>query len=196
VTKTLKVVWVYKCFLALLKKIMFITIKSFLVTKDAVIVKVARTRLASLLKFLHSHLLSQYKSLIDIVAYDNPTAKFRFAVVYNLLSLAFNSRLLICTYTTESLSIPSLYFLYPAASWLEREVWDLYGIFFFKHPDLRRILTDYGFNQHPLRKDFPLSGYKEISYSEKDKRILYSTLEGLQAYRTFSFNSVWLNKNL
>jgi NADH dehydrogenase (ubiquinone) Fe-S protein 3 len=175
---------------------MFITIKSFLVTKDAVIVKVARTRLASLLKFLHSHLLSQYKSLIDIVAYDNPTAKFRFAVVYNLLSLAFNSRLLICTYTTESLSIPSLYFLYPAASWLEREVWDLYGIFFFKHPDLRRILTDYGFNQHPLRKDFPLSGYKEISYSEKDKRILYSTLEGLQAYRTFSFNSVWLNKNL
>jgi NADH dehydrogenase (ubiquinone) Fe-S protein 3 len=186
-----KVSWVNKQFLTFLKKIITF-IKTVLISKNALIVKVTRTRLVSLLEFLHSHILSQYSSLVDIIVYDNPTVSYRFTVIYNLLSTTFNARLSVAVYTTQSLEVPSVCSIYPSAGWLEREAWDLYGVFFINHPDLRKILTDYGFNHHPLRKDFPLSGYKEISYSEKEKRILHSSLEITQAYRTFSFNNKWL----
>jgi NADH:ubiquinone oxidoreductase subunit C len=133
--------------------------------------------------FLHSHLLCQYKSLVDIAAY-NLFGGGRFTLVYNLLSTQFNTRVLVCTQTSKG--VPSVLLFYAAASWLEREVWDLYGVYFFRHLDLRKILTDYGFIHHPLRKDFPLSGYKEMSYSEKEKRTVYTSVEIPQQYRVFS----------
>lgn len=185
-----KTSWVNKCFLSFLKKILPAVIRKTLYTiRRELILKVSRTKLLIVLKVLHSHLLCQYKNLVDIVIYDNPTSKFRFAAVYSLLSLEFNSRLSVCVYTNEVLGLNSICQLYSAANWLEREAWDLFGLFFYKHPDLRRILTDYGFNEHPLRKDFPLSGYKEISYSEKEKRVLHTSVEISQAYRVFSFKN-------
>lgn len=188
----LKISWVQKRFLTFLKKVMPIAIKITLYTKNTTIIKTSRTRLISLLRFLHSHILSQYKSLIDIVVYDTPQNKYRFTIIYNLLSIPFNARLFVCVYTNQVLPILSVCHLYASANWLEREAWDLYGVFFTKHPDLRKILTDYGFNEYPLRKDFPLSGYKEVSYSEKEKRVLYGGVVISQAYRVFSFKNLWL----
>lgn len=192
--KLIKNDWVNTIFFTFLKKIMEKAVEIVVYsTKSGVIVKAARGRVFGLLRFLRSHVLCQYKSLIDIITYDNPQTKYRFAVIYNLLSVAFNSRLLICTYTKKGL-IPSVCSLYASAGWLEREAWDLYGVSFVNHPDLRRILTDYGFNHHPLRKDFPLSGYKEIFYSEKEKRVLRGNVELSQFYRVFLFKSLWKNK--
>jgi NADH dehydrogenase (ubiquinone) Fe-S protein 3 len=189
ISKVIKTGWVNKCFLSFLKKIIPAAVRKTLYSENSLVLKVTRTRLVSALKFLHSHILCQYKSLIDIIVYDTPASKFRFTVIYNLLSLAFNARLSVCVYTNEGLQLNSVCPLYNSANWLEREAWDLFGVFFYNHPDLRRILTDYGFNQHPLRKDFPLSGYKEVCYSEKEKRILHTSVEISQPYRVFSFKN-------
>jgi NADH:ubiquinone oxidoreductase subunit C len=175
-----------KSFLTFLKKIMGKAVEKIVYTQNVFVVKAAKERLVSLLKFLQGHLLAQYKSLIDIVVYDNLQTKHRFVVVYNLISVTFNSRLLVRVHT-NSLPVPSVCTLYASANWLEREAWDLYGVFFSNHPDLRKILTDYGFNYHPLRKDFPLSGYKEVFYCEKEKRIVHASVELSQAYRVFRF---------
>jgi NADH:ubiquinone oxidoreductase subunit C len=187
-----KTIWAEKCFLTFLKKIIPIVVKASLYTSATSTIKTTRTRLFTLLGFLQGHILSQFNSLVDIIVYDSVSTKYRFGVVYNLLSITFNTRLLVCIYTNEILPIASVCSLFASANWLEREAWDLYGVFFINHPDLRRILTDYGFNYHPLRKDFPLSGHKEISYSEKEKRIIHSNVEILQAYRAFSFRNRWL----
>lgn len=114
------------------------------------------------MSFLRNNHNAQFGALIDITALDVPSRPFRFEVVYNLLSLRYNSRCRVRTYTDELTPISSLCDLYQAANWYEREVWDMYGVFFSDHPDLRRILTDYGFQGHPQRKDFPLSGYTEV----------------------------------
>jgi NADH:ubiquinone oxidoreductase subunit C len=172
-----------------LKKVVPSYIKTTLCMPNGMVIKTARSRLNALLRFLHSHLLCQFKSLVDIIVYDNPSAKFRFTIIYNLLSVAFNSRIFVCTYASPSLPAASSCYLYASANWLEREAWDLHGVFFVNHPDLRKILTDYGFNDHPLRKDFPISGYKEISYSEKEKRVLQSSVEIAQEYRVFYFKT-------
>jgi NADH:ubiquinone oxidoreductase subunit C len=155
------------------------------VNRSGLALKVSRSRLYIALRFLRSHMLCQYKCLVDITVYDNPDARFRFAVVYNMLSTLLNSRVLVCTYTGKQ-GLESMYRVYPAANWLEREVWDLHGVFFIRHPDLRRLLTDYGFKHHPLQKDFPVSGHTEVSYSENEKRLLHCRVESVQSCRTFA----------
>lgn len=121
----------------------------------------------------------------DITAVDYPTRNNRFEVVYNLLSVRHNSRIRVKTYADEATPVPSITSLYDGANWYEREVYDLFGVFFVGHPDLRRIMTDYGFDGHPLRKDFPLTGYTEIRYDEEKKRIVVEPLEMTQALRNF-----------
>ena len=121
----------------------------------------------------------------DITAVDYPTRDNRFEIVYNLLSVRHNSRIRVKTYADEATPVPSITSLYDGANWYEREVYDLFGVFFTGHPDLRRIMTDYGFDGHPLRKDFPLTGYTEIRYDEEKKRIVVEPLELTQAFRNF-----------
>ena len=129
--------------------------------------------------------------LIDITAVDYPDRENRFTVVYNLLSVDLNSRIRLKTEVDGLTSIESVTALYPCAAWWEREVWDMFGIFFTNHPDLRRILTDYGFQGHPLRKDFPVTGYTEVRYDETEKRVIYEPLELSQEFRSFDFASPW-----
>ena len=121
----------------------------------------------------------------DITAVDYPTRNNRFEIVYNLLSVRHNSRIRVKTYADEATPVPSICSLYDGANWYEREVYDLYGVLFVGHPDLRRLMTDYGFDGHPLRKDFPLTGYTEIRYDEEKKRIVVEPLELTQAFRNF-----------
>ena len=135
--------------------------------------------------FLKYHTAAEYTMIADITAVDYPTRDARFEVVYNLLSVRHNSRIRVKTYADEATPVPSVTSLYDGANWYEREVYDLFGVFFVGHPDLRRIMTDYGFDGHPLRKDFPLTGYTEIRYDEEKKRIVVEPLELTQAFRNF-----------
>jgi len=128
---------------------------------------------------------AEFTQVSDITAVDFPTRDQRFEVVYNLLSVRHNSRIRVKTYADEASPVPSITSLYDGANWYEREVYDLFGVFFIGHPDLRRIMTDYGFDGHPLRKDFPLTGYTEIRYDEEKKRIVVEPLELTQAFRNF-----------
>lgn len=142
--------------------------------------------LLSILSFLRNSSLTQYKILTAISVVDYPERSNRFEIVYELLSL-FNSRFRLKIYTNEKINIPSITNLYPCANWWEREAWDLFGIFFENHPDFRRILTDYGFHGHPLRKDFPLSGYVDFRYDENAKRIVIENLKLDQTFRIFEY---------
>jgi NADH/F420H2 dehydrogenase subunit C len=128
---------------------------------------------------------------MDITAVDYPSKDKRFDVVYNLLSLQYNTRLRVKTEVNELTPVDSLVPIYNSASWWERETWDMFGIFFASHPDLRRILTDYGFEGHPLRKDFPLTGYVEVRYDDSEKRVLTEQVELTQDFRYFDFSSPW-----
>jgi NADH dehydrogenase (ubiquinone) Fe-S protein 3 len=128
---------------------------------------------------------------MDVCGVDYPHRLDRFEVVYNLLSLTHNSRIRVKTYTDEVKPVPSSCEVYPGNNWFEREAYDMYGIYFQNHPDLRRILTDYGFEGYPLRKDFPLTGYSEVRYDEEKKRIVYEPLELAQAFRYFDYQSPW-----
>ena len=132
-----------------------------------------------------------FKVLIDICGVDFPEREQRFEVVYNLLSLRHNRRIRVKVVTDEVTPVPSLTQVFSAAGWFEREAWDLYGIFFSDHPDLRRILTDYGFEGHPMRKDFPLTGYVEVRYDQEQKRVVYEPVKLTQDFRTFDFLSPW-----
>ncbi|KAF7469372.1 NADH dehydrogenase [ubiquinone] iron-sulfur protein 3, mitochondrial [Marmota monax] len=143
------------------------------------------------LTFLRDHTNAQFKSLADLTAVDVPTRQNRFEIVYNLLSLRFNSRIRVKTYTDELTPIESTVSVYKAANWYEREIWDMFGVFFANHPDLRRILTDYGFEGHPFRKDFPLSGYVELRYDDEVKRVVAEPVELAQEFRKFDLNSPW-----
>lgn len=147
--------------------------------------------LSSFLYFLRDHMNTQYKVLIDLTAVDYPSRPARFEVVYNLLSVQYNSRIIVKTCIDEITSIESCTKTYSCATWYEREVWDMFGIFFMNNPDLRRILTDYGFSGHPLRKDFPLSGYKEVRYDDSEKRVITESIECSQEFRSFDFESPW-----
>ncbi|CAF0788635.1 unnamed protein product [Didymodactylos carnosus] len=141
--------------------------------------------------FLKDHTNGQFVSLADITAIDVPTRVYRFELIYNLLSLRYNSRIRVKTYTDELMPVPSICEIFECANWYEREIWDMYGIYFVNHPDLRRILTDYGFEGHPMRKDFPLSGYTEVRYDEEVKRVVIEPLELTQDYRKFDLSSPW-----
>lgn len=143
------------------------------------------------LLFLKNHVYTQFKMLIDLTAVDYPYRICRFEVVYNLLSIRNNARIRIKTCLDEVSSCASVCCLYSSAGWWERETWDMFGIFFSNHPDLRRILTDYGFMFHPLRKDFPLSGFVEVRYDDSEKRVITEPVEVTQEFRLFDFNSPW-----
>lgn len=145
----------------------------------------------ALILFLKMHSLTQYDVLTDLVVYDYPGKIKRFSVIYFLLSTRFNSRIRVQFQTNEIFTVHTLTQFYKNANWLEREAWDMFGIFFFGNRDLRRILTDYGFIGHPLRKDFPLTGFVEIFYSDFYKRIVYRPVELMQEYRNFNFVSPW-----
>ncbi len=155
------------------------------------IVWTSKTGLPVLLKHLRDDQNLRFQQLLDITAVDHPSREERFEVVYNLLSLIHNQRIRIKVAAGEEDTLPSVVSLFPSAGWMEREVWDLYGIYFADHPDLRRILTDYGFEGHPLRKDFPLTGHVELRYDETQKRVVYEPVKLTQDFRTFDFVSPW-----
>ena len=133
----------------------------------------------------------QFKQLTDLFAVDYPQRKQRFEVSYQLLSLTFNRRIRLKVLIEDNSSVPSVISIYSAANWYEREIWDMYGISFDGHPDLRRLLTDYGFYGHPLRKDFPLTGFVELRYDPEQQRVGYETVNLAQEYRSFDFASPW-----
>ena len=133
----------------------------------------------------------KFKQLIDITAVDYPENQKRFKIVYLLLSHELNQRIILSYYIDENQQIPSLTKIFPSANWMEREIFDMYGIKFTDHPDLRRILTDYGFEGYPLRKDFPLTGHTEVRYSEDKKKVVYEPVKLEQNYRSFDFESPW-----
>jgi len=141
--------------------------------------------------FLKKSSLTRCSQLIDMTAVDYPDRKNRFTVVYNLLSVDLNARVRLKTEVDGLTSIESVTGIYPCAAWWERETWDMFGVFFTGHPDLRRILTDYGFQGHPLRKDFPLTGYTEVRYDATEKRVISEPLELSQEFRSFDFASPW-----
>ena len=158
---------------------------------DELTVTVRRDDILEVLKVLRDDANCQFKQLVDVCGVDYPEKETRFAVVYNLLSLTHNLRIRIKIWTDEDTPVPSACELFSSANWWEREVWDLYGIYFSGHPDLRRILTDYGFEGHPLRKDFPLTGYVEMRYDDEQKRVVYEPVKLTQEFRTFDFLSPW-----
>ena len=134
---------------------------------------------------------TKFKQLIDITAVDYPENQKRFKMVYLFLSHQLNQRIILSFYINENQKIPSLTKIFPSANWMEREIFDMYGIKFTDHPDLRRILTDYGFEGYPLRKDFPLTGHTEVRYSEDKKKVVYEPVKLEQNYRNFDFESPW-----
>ena len=152
---------------------------------------VLNSNLLFCLTFLKNHIGYQYKLLTCISGVDFLNKKYRFSVVYDLLSLTFNNRLRVKLFLNETTILFSSVNVFLNANWWEREIWDLYGLFFDKHPDLRRILTDYGFEGHPMRKDFPLSGFVEVRYDETKKRIVTESIELTQEFRYFNFETPW-----
>ena len=154
-------------------------------------IRVERTALLEVLRFLRDDPKCRFTVLCDICGVDFPDRPLRFEVVYNLLSMSLNQRIRVKLETDENEPVPSATGLYSSAGWWEREAWDLFGIFFAGNRDLRRILTDYGFEGHPLRKDFPLTGYVELRYDEEQKRVVYEPVRLQQEFRSFDFMSPW-----
>ncbi len=152
---------------------------------------IEHTNIVKTLRFLRDEPLLSFTQLIDLCGIDWPEKKERFQVAYNLLSMNNNSRIRVKSFTDNNNSLPSITKLFPSSDWYEREAFDLFGIKFEGHKDLRRILTDYGFEGYPLRKDFPLTGYVEVKYDEEKKRVVYETVELEQEYRNFDFESPW-----
>ena len=161
------------------------------IENDEIKINIDVENLFSTLSFLKTDEKCKFKQLIDIVAVDYPNSEKRFKIYYLLLSHEKNIRCKVFIEFNIEYKIPSITKLYPSANWMEREVFDMYGIKFKNHPDMRRILTDYGFVGHPLRKDFPLTGFNEVRYSEKDKKVIYENVKLEQEYRNFDFESPW-----
>lgn len=154
-------------------------------------VTVSANDIVEVLDFLRRDVQCQFVSIIDIAGVDYPYRSKRFDVVYHLLSPRQNNRIRVKVLTDENTPVPSVAGVFPGADWFEREAYDLYGILFSGHPDLRRILTDYGFEGHPLRKDFPLTGFVEVRYDDEAKRVVYEPVELKQEFRNFDFMSPW-----
>ncbi|SDI84568.1 NADH-quinone oxidoreductase subunit C [Salipiger marinus] len=161
------------------------------VTHGELNIDVAPANIAGLVEFLKSDATCRFTSLVDITAVDYPARPKRFDVVYHFLSMYQNHRIRLRIAVREQDMVPSITGLHPSANWFEREVFDMFGILFSSHPDLRRILTDYGFRGHPLRKDFPTTGYVEVRYDEEQKRVVYEPVSLVQEYRQFDFMSPW-----
>jgi NADH-quinone oxidoreductase subunit C len=154
-------------------------------------IEIHRDRIEDVLRFLRDDAACRFTSLIDICGVDWPQRAERFDVVYHLLSMHQNHRIRVKLTTDAESSVASVIEIFPVAEWFEREAFDMYGIAFSNHPDLRRLLTDYGFEGHPLRKDFPLTGYVEVRWDEEEKRVVYEPVELVQEYRDFDFMSPW-----
>jgi NADH/F420H2 dehydrogenase subunit C len=159
--------------------------------KNGFTIETTVDNLEKTLFFLKDHEGCLFKMLVDILVVDYPGREKRFSLVYCLLSLKYNVRIKVKISIDELTSVNSITNIYKSSCWMEREVWDMNGIFFENHPDLRPILTDYGFEGYPLRKDFPLSGYTEVRYDDSQKRVVSESLEMSQEYRVFNFNSSW-----
>ncbi|MFZ8898306.1 MAG: NADH-quinone oxidoreductase subunit C [Alphaproteobacteria bacterium] len=158
---------------------------------NELILTVRKDAIVRALTFLRDDSTVDCKMLVDVCGVDYPSREERFEVVYNLLSLRQNHRVRVKITTDEDTPVPSVAEVFSSANWFEREVWDLYGVFFADHPDLRRILTDYGFEGHPLRKDFPMTGHVEVRYDDEDKRVVYEPVRLPQEFRSFDFLSPW-----
>ena len=158
---------------------------------DQISIRIEDNNLTEVVIFLKTHSSTKFKQLIDITEVDYPERDKRFKMVYLLLSHEKNSRIKIEFDIKEGEILSSLTSIFPSANWMEREVFDMYGVEFKDHPDLRRILTDYGFKGHPLRKDFPLTGHNEVRYSEEDKKVIYEPVKLEQNYRNFDYESPW-----
>ena len=167
------------------------TVKKSEINFDQLFIEVEIENLASTILFLKTNDKCKFKQLIDITAVDYPSKEKRFKMIYLLLSHENNFRIVISAYIEEKTKVPSIAKIFPSANWMEREVFDMYGISFLDHPDLRRILTDYGFEGYPLRKDFPLTGHTEVRYSEDSKKVIYESVKLDQEYRNFDFESPW-----
>ena len=166
-------------------------IKKTEIKHNQIYIQIDKEDLIDVLLFVKTDKDMKFRQLIDITAVDYPEETERFKMVYMLLSHEFNQRMIINYFISENEVIPSLTTIFPSANWMEREVFDMYGINFKDHPDLRRILTDYGFEGHPLRKDFPLTGHTEVRYSEDQKKVISEPVKLEQNYRNFDYESPW-----
>jgi NADH-quinone oxidoreductase subunit C len=166
-------------------------IKKTLINFNELLIETTEDELIQVILFLKSHDRLKFRQLIDIAGVDYPEDEKRFKLIYLLLSHEMNRRIKISINFEVRKKIPTMTKIYPSANWMEREVFDMYGIEFIDHPDLRRILTDYNFEGHPLRKDFPLTGFTEVRYSEKEKKVVYEPVKLEQNYRDFDFESPW-----
>ncbi|MBB4142482.1 NADH-quinone oxidoreductase subunit C [Rhizobium rhizoryzae] len=166
-------------------------VASSAIAYDELTLNTTPENLIALLTFLRDDVQARYVNLVDIAGVDWPKRARRFDVVYHLLSPSQNARIRVKVQCGEDEAVPSACAVYPGADWFEREAWDLYGILFTGHPDLRRILTDYGFEGHPLRKDFPLTGFVEVRYDDGAKRVVYEPVQLRQEFRNFDFLSPW-----
>lgn len=164
---------------------------SWEVANDELTVTIAPSSLVSFVEFLKTDGACQFSSLVDITAVDYPTRAKRFDVIYHFLSMYQNHRIRLRVQIREDEMVPSIIDVHPSSNWFEREMFDMFGILFTGHPDLRRILTDYGFRGFPLRKDFPTTGYTEVRYDEVQKRVVYEPVSLVQEYRQFDFMSPW-----
>jgi len=167
------------------------TVKKSKINFDQLFIDIDIKDLSSAILYLKTNNQCRFKQLVDITAVDYPEKEKRFKIVYLLLSHENNLRIIININIDEKTTVPSITKIFPSANWMEREVFDMYGISFKNHPDLRRILTDYGFKGYPLRKDFPLTGHTEVRYSEEKKKVIYEPVKLDQEYRHFDFESPW-----
>ena len=170
-------------------------IHNSLIEHNELLIEINENDLIDVVQFLKSNENCKFRQLMDIAGVDYPEDEKRFELIYLFLSLEYNIRIKLLIKFESKYSINSLTKIFPAANWMEREVFDMYGIKFKNHPDLRRILTDYGFKGHPLRKDFPLTGFNEVRYSEKEKKVIYEPVKLEQNYRNFDFESPWEGTN-
>jgi NADH-quinone oxidoreductase subunit C len=166
-------------------------IKKTLINFNELLIETTEDDLVQVITFLKFHDRLKFRQLIDIAGVDYPEEEKRFKLIYLLLSHETNTRIKVSINFEIEKKIPTMTKVYPSANWMEREVFDMYGIEFNNHPDLRRILTDYNFEGHPLRKDFPLTGFTEVRYSEKEKKVIYEPVKLEQNYRDFDFESPW-----
>ena len=166
-------------------------INSSKINHGQIYLNIDETNILDVILFLKTNQNTSFKQLIDITAVDYPEREKRFKLVYLFLSHENNKRIKVDFFIKENNSVTSITSIFPSANWMEREVFDMYGINFKNHPDLRRILTDYGFDGHPLRKDFPLTGHNEVRYSEDDKKVIYEPVKLEQNYRNFDYESPW-----
>ena len=166
-------------------------IQKSLIENDELLLEINEKDLIEVILFLKSNEKCKFRQLIDIAGVDFPQEEKRFKLIYLFLSHEHNNRIKLSINFENSQLIQSITKIFPSANWMEREVFDMYGIKFKNHPDLRRILTDYGFKGHPLRKDFPLTGFNEVRYSEKEKKVVYEPVKLEQNYRNFDFESPW-----